>query len=204
MQKLWVCQYVGQNQGVGGGGWGVTWKFPKLGLTHRSLSVGPINRELLFKTNTMLTDVNRLCRNVNAICVERDQVIEKLNELKITLGDFKRLTSYYVEEENIVRDNVMPPKERTVEIVPSFARAIPKIHVKDSCTTNFGQQLVNEAFQIISEDCNIREEEVSCQHEMSNGPKENEQYQQHEDVSTDGTHLPNESLQTMNGNTSTH
>ena len=50
----------------------------------------------------MLTDVNHLCRNVNAICVERDQVIEKLNELKITLGDFKRLTSYYVEEENIV------------------------------------------------------------------------------------------------------
>ena len=108
----------------------------------------------------MLTDVNRLCRNVNAICVERDQVIEKLNELKITLGDFKRLTSYYVEEENIVRDNVMPPKERTVEIVPSFARAIPKIRVKDSRTTNFGQQLVNEAFQIISEDCNTREEEV--------------------------------------------
>ena len=50
----------------------------------------------------MLTDVNRLCRNVNAICVECDQVIEKLNELKITLGDFKWLTSYYVEEENIV------------------------------------------------------------------------------------------------------
>ena len=120
----------------------------------------------------MLTDVNRLCHNVNAICVERDEVIEKLNELKITLGDFKWLTSYYVEEENIVRDNVMPPKERTIEIVPSFAREIPKIRVKDSRTTNFGQQLVNEAFKIISEDCNTREEEVSCEHEMSSGPKE--------------------------------
>ena len=152
----------------------------------------------------MLTDVNRLCHDVNAICIERDQVIEKLDELKITLGDFKRLTSYYVEEENTVRDNVMPPKERTVEIVPSFARPIPKIHVKDSRTTNFGQQLVNEAFQIISEDCNTREEEVSCEHEMSSGSKENGQHQQHEDVSTDSTHLPNESLQTMNGNTSTH
>ena len=50
----------------------------------------------------MLTDVNCLCHNVNAICVEHDQVIEKLNELKITLGNFKRLASYYVEEENIV------------------------------------------------------------------------------------------------------
>ena len=39
---------------------------------------------------------------------------------------------------------------------------------------------------------------------MSSGTKENEQHQQHEDVSTDGAHLPNESLQTMNGNTSTH
>ena len=98
----------------------------------------------------------------------------------------------------------MPPKERTVEIVPSFARAIPKIHVKDSRTTNFGQQLVNEAFQIISEDCNTREEQLSCEHEMSSGPKENEQHWQHEDASTNGTHLPNESSQTMNGNTSTH
>ena len=99
---------------------------------------------------------------------------------------------------------MMSPKERTVEIVPSFARAIPKIHVKYSHTTNFGQQLVNEAFQIISEDCNTQEEEVSCEHEMSSGMKENEQHWQHEDVSTDGTHLPNESLQAMNGNTSTH
>ena len=97
----------------------------------------------------------------------------------------------------------MPPEERTVEIVPSFARAIPKIRVKDLRTTNFGQQLVNEAFQIISEDCNTREE-VSCEHEMSSGTKENEQNRQDEDVSTDGTHLPNESLQTMNDNTSTH
>ena len=39
---------------------------------------------------------------------------------------------------------------------------------------------------------------------MSSGTKENEQHRQHEDVSTDGAHLPNESLQTMNGNTSTH
>ena len=152
----------------------------------------------------MLTDVNHLCRNVNAICTECDEVIEKLKELKITLGNLKRLMSYYVEEENIVRANVMPPKERTLEIVPSFARAIPKIRVKESHTTNFGQQLVNEAYQIISEDCNTWKEEVSCEHEMSSGTKENEQDRQHEDVSTDGTHLPNESLQKMNGNTSTH
>ena len=198
--KSWQCVGSGQTVDEIGlySGFSEGWK------TAIDLFTITINRELLFKTNTMLTDVNRLCRNVNAICVERDQVIEKLNELKITLGDFKQLTSYYVEEENIVRDNVMPPKERTVEIVPSFARAIPKIRVKDLRTTNFGQQLVNEAFQIMSEDCNTQEEEVSCEHEMRSGTKESEQHQQHEDVSTDGAHLPNESLQTINGNTSTH
>ena len=42
MQKLLVCLCVGQSHGVGegGGGWGVTWKFSKLGSTHRWLSVG--------------------------------------------------------------------------------------------------------------------------------------------------------------------
>ena len=37
MQKLLVCLCVGQSHGVGegGGGWGGTWKFPKLGPTHR-------------------------------------------------------------------------------------------------------------------------------------------------------------------------
>ena len=42
MQKLLVCLCVGQSHGVGeeGGGWGGTWKFPKLGPTHRWLSVG--------------------------------------------------------------------------------------------------------------------------------------------------------------------
>ena len=41
MQKLLVCLCVGQSHGVGegGGGWWGTWKFPKLGPTHRWLSV---------------------------------------------------------------------------------------------------------------------------------------------------------------------
>ena len=35
---MFVCG--GQTQGVGGRGWGGTWKFPKLGPTHKWLSVG--------------------------------------------------------------------------------------------------------------------------------------------------------------------
>ena len=45
MQKLWVSLCVGQNQGVGGRGWGSrgsgdTWKCIQVGPTHRWLSVG--------------------------------------------------------------------------------------------------------------------------------------------------------------------
>ena len=103
-----------------------------------------INRELLFKTNKMLTDVNQLCCDVKSICIKRDQVIENLEEMKITLGDFKRLTAYYEEEEvHVDKDrNVMPVLERTTEIIPSFSRSIPKIRVKDSRHTKFGKQLI--------------------------------------------------------------
>ena len=93
----------------------------------------------------MLTDVNRLCRNVNAICVDRDQVIEKL---KITLDDFKLLTSYYVEEEEEKQCDAS--KRKNSRDCTKLCKGNKKIHVKDSHTTNFGQQLVNEAYQIIS------------------------------------------------------
>ena len=35
---MFMCR--GQTQGLGGRGWGATWKFPKLSQTHRWLSVG--------------------------------------------------------------------------------------------------------------------------------------------------------------------
>ena len=111
-----------------------------------------INHELLFKTNKMLTDVNQLCRDVKGICIERDQVIENLEKMKITLGDFKRLTAYYVEDDHVLKDqNVMPVHERTTEIIPSFSRSIPKIRVKDSRHTKFGKQLIHEALELINE-----------------------------------------------------
>ena len=31
----------------------------------------PVNRELLFKTNTILNDINKLCRDVKGICIRR-------------------------------------------------------------------------------------------------------------------------------------
>ena len=95
------------------------------------------------------------CRDASATTPHKDQcrdgVAQKLSEVKITLGDFKRLTSYFVEDQNVEERNVMPVKERTVEIVPSFSRVIPKIRVKDSRTTDFGKQLVDEALEMMNE-----------------------------------------------------
>ena len=146
-----------------------------------------MNRELLFKTNTMLTDVNQLCLDVKGICIERDQVIKKMEEMKITLGDFKQLTAYYVEEDDVEHQNVMPVQERRIEIIQSFLRSIPKICVKDSRSTKFGKQLVDEALQIMNEDCSTRGEEVCCENEIINS-KQKEHYE-HEPSSTDKKRL---------------
>ena len=157
-----------------------------------------MNQELLFKTNTMLTNVNQLCCDVKAICIEHDQVIEKLEDMKITLGDFKCLTAYYVEDKNVEHRNVMPVKERRIEIIPSFTRSIPKIRVKDSRSTMFGKQLVDEALQIMNEDCGTREEEVSCQHEVTSSKQKKQQDHECEHSNSDGKQLTDESLQIMN------
>ena len=154
-----------------------------------------VNRELLFKTNTILNDINKLCRDVKGICIRRDEMLQKLSEVKITLGDFKRLTSYFVEDENVKERNLMPVKERTVEIVPSFSRAIPKIRVKDSRTTEFGKQLVDEALEMINEHTSSREEEVSCHEEPSTSECNKHQHFEHQDITTDCDQLVNESLQ---------
>ena len=63
---------------------------------------------------------------------------------------------------------------------------------------------MNETFQIINEDCNTWEEEVSSPHKMSSGRKEKQQDCQHKDMRSDGRQLPDESLQTMNHDTTIH
>ena len=125
-----------------------------------------------------------------------DEMLQKLSEVKITLGDFKRLTSYFVEDENVEERNLMPVKERTVEIVPSFSRAIPKIRVKDSRSTEFGKQLVDEALEMMNEHTSIREEEVSCHEEPSTSKYNKHQHFEHEHTTADCDQLVNESLQT--------
>ena len=149
-----------------------------------------MNRELLFKTNKMLTDVNQLCRDVKGICIKRDQVIENLEEMKITLGNFQRLTAYYVEAEDHVLEypNIMPVQKQITEIIRSFVRSIPKIRMKDSRRTKFGKQLIDEALDLINEDCNAWQE-LTSEHEVSTSKETKEQHCQHEATSTDKNRL---------------
>ena len=46
----------------------------------------------------------------------------------------------------------MPPSKRVMQVVPSFSRSISKLQVIDSCGTPFGQQLIDEALELIDDD----------------------------------------------------
>ena len=67
-------------------------------------------------------------------------MIEKLKGIDINIGNFERLTSYYVTEEMPVAADAsrMPRSKRRTEIVLSASRGIPKIRIHDSRTTDFG------------------------------------------------------------------
>ena len=49
---------------------------------------------ILSKLQEMLKDINQLCYNIKNICANRDEVLANMKGLNITLGHFKRLTSY--------------------------------------------------------------------------------------------------------------
>ena len=55
------------------------------------------NRNLLVKTSNALPEINELCKGIKDLCVRRDHVLKELEEIKIDVGEFKRLTAYYEE-----------------------------------------------------------------------------------------------------------
>ena len=116
------------------------------------------NNQLLKGTQKAVHAINKLCQDVENICIDRDNVLEDLKTLKVKVKNFKRLTSYYVEDEyddgveQRKRKEMMPPSKRLTEVVPSFSLSIPKIQVIDSCGTPFGQQLIDEALELIDDD----------------------------------------------------
>ena len=116
------------------------------------------NNQLLKGTQKAVHAINKLCQDVENICIDRGNVLEDLKTLKVKVKNFRQLTSYYVEDEyddgveHRKRKETMPPSKRLTEVVPSFSRSIPKIQVIDSRGTPFGQQLIDEALQLIDDD----------------------------------------------------
>ena len=50
---------------------------------------------ILSKSQQMLKEINQLCYDIKNICANRDEVLTNTQGLDITLGHFKRLTSYF-------------------------------------------------------------------------------------------------------------
>ena len=116
------------------------------------------NNQLLKGTQKAVHAINKLCQDVKNICIDRDNVLEQLKTLKVKVKNFKRLTSYYVEDEyddgveQRKRKEMMPPSKRVTEVVTSFSQSISKIQVIDSHGTPFGQQFIDEALELIDDD----------------------------------------------------
>ena len=85
------------------------------------------NNQLLKGTQKAVHAINNICQDVENICIDRDNVLEDLKTLKVKVKNFRRLTSYYVEDEydggveHRKRKETMPPSKRLTEVVPSFS-----------------------------------------------------------------------------------
>ena len=153
VEQSWNC--VGHNQVLDSvGDFSGFTEGQKIGLDFNTLSE---NRDILLKTHNVLKDINQLCRDVKEICSLRDRTVEQLQDIKIDIGDFQRLTSFFKEEErvDVVNKPVMPVAERRVEIFPSGMRAIPKVRMKDCRTTEVGKELVQDVMNIIKDSADI-------------------------------------------------
>ena len=84
------------------------------------------NNQLLKGTQKAVHAINKLCQDVENICIDRDNVLEDLKRLKVKVKNCKWLTSYYVEDEyddgveQRKRKETMLPSKRLTEVVPSF------------------------------------------------------------------------------------
>ena len=87
-------------------------------------------------------------------------MLSELKNLKVKVNNFKRFTSYFVEDEyddglKKTKKDMMPPAKKVTEVVPSSTRGIPKIQIVDSRGTVFGQQLINEAMEVLEDDTEL-------------------------------------------------
>ena len=115
------------------------------------------NNLLLQGMKKAVNAINDLCVDIENICINRNKVLDDLKTLNVRIKNFKCFTSYYVEDdyddglEQTTRREMMPPAKKVTEVVPSSSHAIPKIQFIDSHGTDFGQQLIAEALELMDD-----------------------------------------------------
>ena len=126
---------------------------------HTAVDLFNINENLLLQgTKKAVNAINDLCVDIENICINRDKVLDDLKTLNVRINNFKRFTSYYIKDDydgglqQSKRRGTMPPAKKVTEVVPSSSRAIPKIRLIDSRGTDFGQQLIAEALELIDDE----------------------------------------------------
>ena len=116
------------------------------------------NNLLLQGTKKAVNAINDLCVDIENIYINHDEVLDNLKTLNVRIKNFKHFTLYYVENdyddglEKITRREMMPPAKKVTEVVPSSSRAILKIQLIDSRGTDFGQQLIAEALELMDDE----------------------------------------------------
>ena len=119
------------------------------------------------KGQEVLINVNELCHDIKRICIRRDEIITDLKTLHIEVGDFRKLTRYYIPEElpEFLSRRTIPATKRKLEIFPSTTGSIPKVCVKDIRQTEVGQEILRKT---------VDETEGSEENRNIQGMKENQ------------------------------
>ena len=119
------------------------------------------NNLLLQGTKRAVSAINDLCKDIENICIDRDKILDELKTLNVKVKNFKCFTSYYIEDDyddgldQVGRRETMPPAKKLMEVVPSTSHAILKIQLINSRGTDFGQQLIAEALQLMDDEHHV-------------------------------------------------
>ena len=119
------------------------------------------NRNLLQGTKKAVSAINKLCEDVENICIDRDNVLDELKKLKVKVKSFRRYTSYFVQDDyddgltKSKTKETMPEAKKITEVGASNLRAIPKIKFTDSRKKDFGQELMEQALEILDDDSEL-------------------------------------------------
>ena len=108
-----------------------------------------------------MSAINKLCEDVENICIDRDNVLDELKRLKVKVKSFRRYTSYFIQDDyddGLTKSKTretMPEAKRVTEVGASNLCAIPKIKFTNSRKKDFGQELMEQALEILDDDSEL-------------------------------------------------